>query len=546
MQKKTKSDPKFHSFEQPINDVTLPEKFTYPFHYIPHPLCIRAAGELQNFLKTQQQWQKELEAGKMFGVLVVRDASSEIGFLSAFSGMLDNKNLHDYFVPPIYDLQQSDGFFKPEEAKISAINKLIELQENDAFYLKCRETLRKGQKIANEVLEIAKTALVADKEKRNLLRKNAPDATVLLQLARESQYQKASLKRLKQHWFQRLSKLETRLNIFKNQIEQLKTERKKRSAILQRKLFEQFILLNAKGEERNLCDIFKESGSEMPPAGAGECAAPKLLQYAYNNHFQPLAMAEFWWGSSPKSEIRRHGHYYPACKEKCEPILTHMLQGLKVEENLLLSESPNQVTVLYEDEWLAVVNKPTGLLSVPGKYNQPSVYQQFKSSHPEATGPLLVHRLDMATSGLLLIAKTKEIHKKLQAQFCQHTIKKRYIALVDGIITSTSGTIELPICPDPHDRPRQVVNYEYGKPAFTEYQVIEYRDHQTLIAFYPQTGRTHQLRVHAAHPQGLDHPIAGDKLYGRPADRLYLHAEQLEFQHPVTGKNICLKKEAEF
>lgn len=257
-------------------------------------------------------------------------------------------------------------------------------------------------------------------------------------------------------------------------------------------------------------------------------------------------MAEFWWGNSPKSEIRRHGFYYPACKEKCEPILKYMLQGMKVENNPLDNQFAYKAEILYEDEWIIVVNKPAGMLSVPGKSDQPSVYRQFKLLYPEASGPLLVHRLDMATSGLLLIAKNKKIHQQLQAQFCKHSIKKRYTALLDGILHTTSGLIDLPLCPDPHDRPRQIVNYEYGKPAITQYQVIERRGTQTLVAFYPLTGRTHQLRVHAAHPQGLNAPIIGDTLYGQAAERLYLHAEQLEFRHPVSGTMMIFEKKATF
>ena len=541
MLEKETSDPKFHHFSQSIANIVLPEKFTYPFHYIPHPLCKLAAAEVQAYLNTQSQWQQELQAGKMFGILIVRHTSGQIGYLAAFSGMLDNRNLHAYFVPPIYDLQEPNGFFKAEETKISALNTRIALLERNNHYLKCKRTLSMAQNMAQEVLEKARDIMAFARQQRELCRQNNPSQTELALLQRESQHQKASLKRLKQHWTSRIVLLENEVNKYKVQIEQLKTERKKRSLLLQQQLFKQFKILNAWKEEKDLCVLFKENGREMPPAGAGECAAPKLLQYAYHNGLYPLAMAEFWWGHSPKSEIRRQGYYYPACKEKCEPILKHMLQGLEVEANPLFTSSSRQAEILYEDEWLAVVNKPAGLLSVPGKSDQPSVYQQFKQRYPNATGPLLVHRLDMATSGLLLIAKTQEIHKILQAQFCQRTIKKRYIALLDGKPAMSSGIIALPLCPNPHDRPRQIVNDEYGKPAITQYQVLTYGESCTLIAFYPLTGRTHQLRVHAAHPLGLNVPIMGDELYGKPADRLYLHAEFLEFRHPVTGKTIHIE-----
>ena len=312
-------------------------------------------------------------------------------------------------------------------------------------------------------------------------------------------------------------------------------------------------MLNARGEIKDLCTIFEQTVHKTPPAGAGECALPKLLQYAYLHQLKPLAMAEFWWGNSPKTEVRHHGYYYPSCKGKCEPILQHMLQGLKVDKNPLSANAhkKEELEIVFEDEWLVVVNKPSGMLSVPGKEEEAdSVYHRVKARYPEATGPMIVHRLDMATSGLLLVAKTKEVHQHLQEQFMNRSIKKRYVALLDrseqnGLAEET-GTINLPLCLNPLDRPRQMVSEEYGKPAVTEYRILNYSDKYIRIAFYPLTGRTHQLRVHAAHHQGLNCPILGDELYGKKADRLYLHAEYLEFRHPVYGDIICIQKEAEF
>ena len=317
---------------------------------------------------------------------------------------------------------------------------------------------------------------------------------------------------------------------------------------MQQQLFEQFRIVNGKGEIRDLCDIFKDTAQKVPPAGTGECAAPKLLQYAYLHQLKPVAMAEFWWGNSPKMEIRHHGYFYPACKGKCEPILKHMLQGLNVEDNPLLTDlhRHTELEILFEDDWLLAINKPAGMLSVPGKTDADSVYQRLKTQYPDATGPMIVHRLDMATSGILLIAKTKEVHQNLQAQFKNRTVKKRYTALLDGVITADKGIIDLPLCLDPSDRPRQIVNEKYGKPAMTRYQVLSRSNNQTRIAFYPLTGRTHQLRVHASHPQGLNAPIIGDELYGKGAERLYLHAEFLEFRHPVSGEIIRIEKEADF
>ena len=367
-------------------------------------------------------------------------------------------------------------------------------------------------------------------------------------MIRESQHQKAEFKRLEKYWKDRITALQKETDDYTAKIEALKNERKIRSAALQQKLFEQFKMLNANGEIKDLCAIFNQTVQKTPPAGAGECAAPKLLQYAYLHQLKPIAMAEFWWGNSPKAEIRHHGYYYPACKGKCEPILKHMLQGLDVEPNPLSNDLHKKTTleVLFEDEQLLVVNKPAGMLSVPGKGEINSVYQHLRTQYPDATGPMIVHRLDMATSGVLLIAKTKETHQNLQAQFKNRTVKKRYIALLDGIIAPDEGVLNLPICPDPLDRPRQIVNKEYGKTAITKYQVLERNESQTRIAFYPLTGRTHQLRVHAAHPLGLNCPITGDELYGKQADRLYLHAEYLEFVHPVSGEIIRIERKADF
>ena len=367
-------------------------------------------------------------------------------------------------------------------------------------------------------------------------------------MIRESQFQKAELKRMEREWKNRITNLQNELNSIESQITELKKERKVRSAILQKKLFQQFRLLNAQGDIKDLCTIFDEAIHKIPPAGAGECAAPKLLQYAYLHQLEPIAMAEFWWGESPKTEIRKHGYYYPACKGKCEPILKHMLKGLEIEDNPLQTDihRDSELEIVYEDDWLLVVNKPAGMLSVPGKENVTSVYEWAKKKYPEITGPIIVHRLDMATSGLLLLAKTKETHQNLQAQFKNRVVKKRYVALLDGVISQKRGIINLPLCPNWLDRPRQMVNETYGKPAITEYEVLRYSEKRTRIQFYPLTGRTHQLRVHAAHPSGLNCPITGDELYGKSAERLYLHAEYLEFTHPVTISKIHIEKKADF
>ena len=606
-----------HFFKKSVSHLALPEKFTYPFHYTPHPLCVLAAEEVKKYIASRKEWQEELASGKMFGVLIVQtdngitnNEENQIGYLAAFSGNLAGKNLHPYFVPPVYDLLQPEGFFKIEEEQISAINIRIRELENSGSYLNSKEKWKIETEQAKAVLNQAKAELKMAKEAREIRRQSSPELSEEEQasLIRESQYQKAEYKRLEKEWKKRLEELETEVRHFDIEIERLKTERKERSAALQRKLFEQFRMLNAQGEVKDLYTIFEQTVQKVPPAGAGECALPKLLQYAYLHQLKPLAMAEFWWGDSPKNEIRHHGYYYPSCKGKCEPILQHMLQGLEVDENPLLNpvHEEEELEIVFEDEWLLVVNKPAGMLSVPGKAeDRDSVYHRLKKKYPEATGPMIVHRLDMATSGLLLVAKTKEVHQDLQAQFANRSIKKRYVAVLDGTIIKTeketkpiaekailiaketvstkktakaertgrTGRIELPLCLNPLDRPRQMVSSEHGKKAITEYQIISESERitsesentfnesnridesersinesrkYTRIVFYPLTGRTHQLRVHAAHPEGLGCPILGDELYGKKADRLYLHAEYIEFRHPIYGDILCIQKEADF
>ena len=469
---------KIHPFSEDIRHISLPERFTYPFHYTPHPLCIMAATEVQAYLQKRTEWHPELQQGKMFGVLVVRSTEGEIGYLAAFSGNLAGSNHHAYFVPPVYDLLNPEGYFKQEEARISGLNDAIAV-----IYTKHNATgiLRDAQNDTN--------------------------------------------------------------------IERLKEERKTRSIALQQWIFRQFRMRNALGEEQDIYRIFTEQAHRIPPAGTGECAAPKLLQHAYLQGLQPLALAEFWWGDSPKGEIRRHGYYYPACRHKCEPILNFMLQGLNVDPNPLLTSvtDANQLETAYEDDYLLVVNKPAGMLSVPGKTGQASVLTMLQERYPDATGPLLVHRLDMATSGLLLAAKDKDTHAQLQQQFESRSVKKRYIALLDGIPeVEPKGFIRLPLRPDFDNRPLQMVDHEWGKPAVTRYEIQESSNGKTRIAYYPETGRTHQLRVHSAHPEGMDCPIAGDPLYGQPSDRLYLHAEELQFRHPHTHERMKISAKAPF
>ena len=437
-------------------DIPKPERFTYPFCYEPHPLCQLAAKEVQQYIAEHEIVKTDADGGKMFGVLVVEPTPSPsrvggeaLGFLAAYSGLLAGRNDWDYFVPPVYDAQQPDGYFKTQERIIS------------------------------------QTSAISPQTSKEL------------------------------------------------------------SQNLQDWLFHQYQLLNARGEVKDLVDIWQSYYDKpklrrkfpMPPGGTGDCCAPKLLQHAYQHGLKPVCMAEFWWGQSTKTELRQHLNYYPACRGKCKPILTWMLQGLEVDPDPeLLGFQKMDIPIVYEDDWLLVVDKPSGLLSVPGRIEQYSVETVMQERYPDSK---VAHRLDMGTSGLLIVAKTPEVYRALQEQFIKHQVKKKYIAkledhssfLIPHSSFPTKGRIELPLRPDPMNRPRQVVDMEHGKRAVTDYEFIS----PNMVALYPQTGRTHQLRIHCAHPDGLGRPIVGDELYGTKGERLMLHAAEIWFTHPVTG-----------
>ncbi len=534
----------FHSFKPSICLSELPYYFTNPFQYEPHSLCKIAASEMQHYLDSLH-----LNEGKMYGILVVAKPSGELGYLMAFSGLLNGTNHHCNFVPPIYDLLDKKGYFKEEENRISLLNKQIEALEQSNEYIAAINLLENLNKEFSDFKIVSKESLKLAKIERDKKRALSITEEQKNELIRESQFQKAQIKREELRYKEKIELAYHKKAEQTNRIDALKKERKQRSGNLQNWLFDQFKLRNSKGEIKTILNIFETySPNKVPPAGTGECAAPKLLQYAYNNHLRPIAMVEFWWGQSPTNEIRKHGYYYPACNEKCKPLLTFMLQGLPLEE---ISRSdkltePIDFDIKYEDNDMVVINKPSGILSVPGKNNLFSVYQWAVNKYPLATGPLIVHRLDMDTSGLLVIAKNKEVHKNLQQQFLKRDVFKKYIALLNGVLEKTEGKIDLPLCCDPNDRPRQMVNYQYGKKALTHYKVIETSNGKTRVELTPLTGRTHQLRVHAAHHEGLNIPIVGDPLYGKKEKRLYLHAQKLSFVHPTTGKRLELIVEPEF
>lgn len=525
-------------------DISIPERFTFPFCYEPHPLAILAAEELNEMIVANPVIIADAENGKMFGVLVV-DYKGELGFLAAYSGLLAGRNDWQDFVPPIVDTLSPNGYFKVHEREISKINDKIEEIKEEWDYDMLLQQLESQKVLAEKIINKYRLKMAEAKEKRNLLRQqgNADEEALI----KESQFMKAELKRMKKLYGDTLKAREESMLPIKVTIQRFEAQRKQKSEALQDWLFDQYSMLNAKGERKGLREIFNEYNGTIPPSGAGDCCAPKLLQYAYIHNFKPLCMAEFWWGMSPKREIRHHRHYYPACQSKCKPILAHMLKGLDVDPDPLAKPSGEDLKIVFEDDYLAVVDKPSGMLSVPGKGNLPSVYSIMRSRYHDSDSPLIVHRLDMDTSGLLIIAKTKETHKLMQTLFINGQIKKKYIAILSRDITNVhpvgeKGRVELPLAPDIDDRPRQVVDYHYGKPSTTDYEIIAAKDNRTLVALYPHTGRTHQLRVVCAHCKGLNAPILGDRLYGdTPADRLYLHAERIEFVHPVTNKLFVLE-----
>ena len=534
----------FHPFAETAADTTLPKLFNCPFCYTPHPLAVEAANQVQRYLKTRTDWGDELAQGKMFGVLVVKDPAGRLGFLAAFSGNIAGRACHSYFVPPIFDITTPDGRFKTEERSISDLNRQIDAIANSERNVLAINKLNSIKQQADAEIGNAKAAARQHKAERDAMRQQPLTPEQTAELVRQSQFEKAELKRLERQWATKIAEAEAETRDFEAEISRLKELRRQKSEALQAWLFEQYVVLNARGERKTVRQIFADERGCEPPAAAGECAAPKLLQFAFGHDFTPVTMAEFWWGAAPAGEVRRHGQFYPACHSKCEPILNFMLQGVDVEPNPLRQQPAEQLKIIYNDNWLAAIDKPAGLPSVPGKEHAVSVGSMLRELFPTAAEPMIVHRLDMATSGILLIAKTKAVFVALQRQFSTRAVKKRYVALLEGITSAESGTISLPLRPNPDDRPRQMVDFEHGKSAVTRYSVIEKKRNRTLVNFFPETGRTHQLRVHAAHQQGLGCPIVGDNLYGSPAERLMLHAAEIEFTHPVTREKIKIVAEA--
>lgn len=552
----------FRPFSADVSHLSLPDKFTFPFYYEPHPLTEIATRELQEVIRDidASVYDFGLEnhgsgMGKMFGVLVVRKTDGEIGYLAAFSGKIGERSHFKPFVPPVYNRLTDEGFYLEGEAILNSINaEISNLQRSNDYAKRIADVNTSKQELEAFKAE-SKSRLKAAKKQRDATRKKASTtlsasayAALEEELAHESIARQLKVKHTTAALQQKLNEATERLRLLTDQIDRLKEARKKKSASLQRALHESYRFRNANQETKDVARIFQEFSGIQPPAGAGECAAPKLLNFAYICGWKPLCMAEFWYGKSPSGEVRKHLNFYPACRSKCEPILGFMLKGLRVDENPIIQTDSNalEMKILYDDESFVAVNKPSGLLSVPGKEKPDSVYERILKMYPGISGPVIVHRLDMDTSGIMVLAKNKRAHKKLQEQFIERTAKKRYVAVLEGELPTSEGSIDLPLRVDLDNRPHQMVCYEYGKPAFTRYKVIARENGKTRVHFYPHTGRTHQLRMHAAHPNGLNAPIVGDDLYGTRSNRLHLHAEQLKLRHPYTGESITLKCPPEF
>ncbi len=514
-----------------------------PFYYTPSPECLVAAGQLMTWLEgkpspfshhhVNEHFRQEIAKGKMFGVLVVENGKTgfvkgeQIKYLAGYSGQICGRADWPDFVPAVFDYLQPNGYFKRHEAEITQLNH--EIAALSSTLVPEAAAPSQGQPVPEDPRP------TTTKGKRQ----GESDEAYI----RRRQFENAELHR----WKVRQRQAEEARKAETDHLNSLKTLRRQKSDTLQRWLFQRFCLLNAKGEHRNLIEI---RGGEIPPAGSGECCEPKLLQYAYQHELRPRSMAMFWWGESPKGEVRHHLQFYPACNGKCKPILGWMLQGIEIDTNPLESHEEDdrlatQLKTLYEDDDLCVIEKPSGLLSVPGRSNRISVLALLQQRYPDSASPLIVHRLDMATSGLMVIAKTLTAYHDLQQQFARHEISKRYVAVLSRPLpaeTPAEGIISLPLRPDLDDRPRQMVDFDHGREAITYYKKVA----DDRLWLWPRTGRTHQLRLHCAHSLGLDDPIKGDLLYGTPADRLCLHAESITFRHPATGRTMTFTAKAKF
>lgn len=558
-----------------------PGYFTDPFRYVPHPLVRLAASEIIARIDADPELRAAFSEGKMLGVLVCEDSRSGLCYIAAFSGNVNGQSWIDGFVPPIYDLAAPDGHFKKREAEISEINRQIEELMASDRKMCLEKELADAVRMRDMELAAMKESMADAKRRRTEVRAQCSDPEILDGLIRESQHEKAGLRRLKQALNASVDAIMERIALFNDRIESLKKQRASMSEELQDWIFRQYIVHNYHGEESSIADIFAASAL-VPPGGTGECAAPKLLEHAFRNGLRPLAMGEFWYGKSPDSAVRSHGRFYPSCTSKCGPLLTFMLKGQYLMSGLYIDRirETEKPIIVFEDDTILVVEKPSGMPSVPGLDGRTSLLELLSvtsnekssfvtsSEHSESRHLHPVHRLDMDTSGIMVFAKTPEAAVNLRKQFEEHSVRKTYMARVcsegnsggNFRAANAHGRIDLPLSADYDERPRQKVDFKQGKAAHTEYKVIsENSDGTADLLLYPLTGRTHQLRVHCAHHLGLGRPISGDLLYGahgvnedalkttnHPKDtpldqkpsRLCLHALSIAFRHPVTSEPL--------
>jgi tRNA pseudouridine32 synthase/23S rRNA pseudouridine746 synthase len=524
----------------------LPTLFDFPHQYVPNEWAQTAAGQLQELIPNT--FNHEFNTlGKMFGVLVV-DSPLGVVFLAGFSGKIDESTQFPGFVPPIYDTLNTEAFFKQGEQELNDLTRRINDLTNGEPLSIIQQEKSNYELDAQEQITVLKNAIKAKKDLRDTVR-NSPDLTAELeaQLANESKQEQLVLKNLKKEIQATIEALNAKISLIQDEITALKEKRTNQSIALQQQLFKAYRLVNFNGEASTVLDVFKAFNGDIPPAGTGECALPKLLHFAAINQLKPICFAEFWWGQSPVGEIRKHGHFYPACRAKCEPILGFMLQGLSVAKNPILSIiNTSPLRILYEDDFLIIIDKPSGLLSVPGRSDLDSAEDRLALREGKGAYIKAIHRLDMGTSGILMFAKSPEILAAMQSQFAKNRIAKTYEALLDGIPKALEGIITLPLRLNLDHRPHQMVCFEHGKKTHTEFNVLEFKDKKTRIEFYPKTGRTHQLRVHAAHPMGLNCAIVGDELYGISSNRLHLHAKEIECWHPVINQPMKISCKTPF
>lgn len=528
-------------------DLRLPEHFTNPFRYSPDPLVQSAAGLLMQSIKESDSLHEAFAEGKMLGILVVSDEDGRIGYLAGFSGNAGGRNMIDGFVPPIYDLLDPSGHFKAKEAEITHINETIRKLETSGESDSLKERLSRFQNERETEIQTLKARMAISKRKRDEIRSELNDTSDYGDLIRQSQHEKAELRRCRQKWDDIIGKLQDQVRDQEKEIARLKGMRSEMSDELQKWIFGRYIVHNRNGEEKSIARIFEEGGL-VPPGGTGECAAPKLLEYAYRNRLRPVAMGEFWYGDSPSTAVRTEGHFYPSCTSKCGPLLKFMTEGLGLGNESEKEDISGRIVTIYEDDDIIAVEKPSGIPSVPGLDGKRSILEVLEDRDKEKEIHA-VHRLDMDTSGIILFARNSRSAIKLRKQFESHEIRKTYLARLSpcpegkALRAGDSGLIDLPLNADYDERPRQKADRNQGKESLTSYEVTSVNADGTLeVIFHPLTGRTHQLRVHSAHMLGLGHPIVGDMLYGgTPSHRLHLHAHSIAFRHPSTDEPTTLQ-----